>query len=125
MPTPLPAANVPSRQPLAQPLTITDVYIEDICNLVQGSRRQRRIARRILFHTIDEILRPLDPMHPHHQEPISIKKLLKGDHGCWSTTKLLLGWIIDSVNQTLTLPAHRYERLCTIFNDLRVPSVSR
>jgi hypothetical protein len=89
MPTPLSAADVDSRQPCLQPLTYTDVYVDDFCNLVQGNHRRRRIARCLLFHTIDEILRPLDLMHPHHQEPISVKKLLKGD-GCWSTTKLLL-----------------------------------
>jgi hypothetical protein len=87
-------------------------------NLVQGNARWRRIARRILFHAIDEVIRPLDPSHAFHQEPISIKKLLKGD-GCWSTSKVLLGWLIDTVKQTLELPPHRYKRLCAIFDDLR------
>jgi hypothetical protein len=94
------------------------VYVDDFCNLVQGNARRRRVARRILFHAIDDVLRPLDPTHAFHQEPISIKKLLKGD-GCWSTSKLLLGWLIDTTKQTLELPPHRYARLCTIFDDLR------
>lgn len=118
MPAPLPAAAVPSRQPHALPLSYTDVYVDDFCNLVQGNARRRRIARRILFHAIDEVIRPLDPSHDFHQEPISIKKLLKGD-GCWGTSKILLGWLIDTAAQTLTLPPHRYERLCAIFDDLR------
>ena len=123
MPAPLPAADVPSRQPHALPLSYTDVYVDDFCNLVQGNARRRRIARRILFHAIDEVIRPLDPFHEFHQEPISIKKLLKGD-GCWGTSKLLLGWLIDTVQQTLELPPHRYDRLCAIFDDLGAENAS-
>jgi hypothetical protein len=85
--------------------------------LVQGNARRRRIAHRILFHAIDEVIRPLDPSHAFHQEPLSIKKLLKGD-GCWGTSKMILGWLIDTVKQTLELPPHRYEWLCAIFDDL-------
>jgi hypothetical protein len=76
------------------PLSYTDVYVDDFCNLIQGNACRCRVARHILFH-----------------------KLLKGD-GCWATTKLLLGWIIDTVCQTLELPPHRYKRLCSIFDDL-------
>jgi hypothetical protein len=47
-----------------------------------------------------------------------VKKLLQGD-GCWSTSKVMLGWLIDTVRQTLELPPHRYARLCMIFDDLR------
>ena len=118
MPAPLSAVDVPSRQPHALPLAYTDVYVDDFCNLVQGNARRRRVARRILFHAIDEVLRPLDASHAFHQEPISVKKLLKGD-GCWGTTKILLGWLIDTVTQTLELPPHRHARLQTIFDDLR------
>jgi hypothetical protein len=71
---PCPAVGVPSCQPHALPLAYTDVYVDDFCNLVQGSPRHCRIAHRILFHAIYEIICPLDPTHPFHQEPISIKK---------------------------------------------------
>jgi hypothetical protein len=118
MPPPLPVLGVPSTQPLSLPLSYTDVYVDDFCNLIQGNANRRRVARRILFHTIDDILRPLDPNHEFHQEPISVKKLLKGD-GNWSTCKVMLGWLIDTVRQTLELPPHRYERLCSLFSTLR------
>jgi hypothetical protein len=85
---------------------------------VQGNARRHRVARWILFHAIDEVICPLHPTHEFHQEPILIKKLLKGDR-CWGTTKLLLGWLIDTVRQTLELPPHRYKHLCAIFLDLR------
>ena len=71
------------------------------------------------MHAIDEVLQPLDPALAHiHKEPTSTKKLLQGD-GHWDTTKVLLGWLIDTVRQTIQLPQHRYERLCQIFSELR------
>ena len=93
--------------------------MDDLCSLVQGNKRRRRIVRRILMHAIDEVLQPLDPALAHiHKEPTSTKKLLQGD-GHWDNTKVLLGWLIDTVRQTIHLPQLRYERLCQIFSDLR------
>ena len=41
----------------------------------------------------------------------------KGD-GSWSTRKELLGWIVDTVRQTLELPPHRKQSLAKIFAEL-------
>jgi hypothetical protein len=90
MPAPLPAAAIPSRQPHTLPLSYTNVYVDDFCNLVQGNACQRHIARRILFHAIDEVIRPLDPSHDFHQEPISIKKTPQG--------RRLLGHVQNSLS---------------------------
>jgi hypothetical protein len=104
---------------LSQPLNYIDVYVDDFCNLVQGSPHRRTMVRRILLHTIDEIFQPLDPaLSQIHQEPISVKKLKKGD-AFWATRKVFLGWLIDTINQTIELPPHRYQRLCAIFDSLR------
>ena len=47
------------------------------------------------------------------REPVSMKELLKGD--CmWSTIRNVLGWIVDSVAMTISLPQHRQERLAEI-----------
>ena len=43
-------------------------------------------------------------------DPISLKKLLKGD-GCWETTKIVLGWLVDTVAGTIELSSHRVVRL--------------
>ena len=60
------------------------------------------------------VLYPLDDRdNPSHQEPASIKKLLKGN-GNWDTRKIILGWIIDTVQGTIELPPHRVERLNAI-----------
>ena len=54
----------------------------------------------------------------HRAEAVSLKKLLQGD-GSWNTQKIILGWIIDTLQQTLKLPAHRKRTLAQIFTDLR------
>ena len=48
---------------------------------------------------------------------MSLKKILKGDSS-WSTRKTILGWIIDTVRQTIELPPHRKLELTQIFTDL-------
>ena len=63
---------------------------------------------------MDKAFRPLDPDdNPHRQEPASVKKLLKGD-GRWDTRKIILGWILDTINGTIELPPHRVARLNAI-----------
>ena len=47
-----------------------------------------------------------------------MKKLLSGDSS-WGTRKLILGWIIDSVRQTIELPPHSKEMLLEIFQSLK------
>ena len=44
------------------------------------------------------------------KEPISLKKLGKGDDG-WSTEKTILGWTVSSQSQTISLPQHCKEQL--------------
>ena len=62
-----------------------DVFVDDFIGLAQGNRERLQRLRRILFHTIDDVFRPLDADDvPGHQEPISIKKLKQGD-GAWDT----------------------------------------
>ena len=76
-----------------------------------------KALRGHLLHAIDQVLaRPLIT-EKHRNEAISLKKLLKGD-GSWNTRKLILGWIIDTIRQTIELPPHRKESLAQIFEEL-------
>jgi hypothetical protein len=92
--------------------------MDDFVAAVQGGPQRRQHARRILFDTIDQVFRPL-----HHsdgknrQEPISTKKLRKGD-ARWSTRKTVLGWVLDTVRETIELPSRRLDRLQQILADL-------
>ena len=57
---------------------------------------------RHLFHAIDELFRPNNKYDITREEPISLKNIRKGD-AAWSTQKVVLGWVINTVNQVLTL----------------------
>ena len=110
---PVPTSRDPCLPHVRRPLAATDVFVDDFIGLAQLSSTGRRV-RRILMHAIDGVLRPLDKWDsPFRREVISIKKLLKGDCS-WHTSKVVLGWLIDTVSMTISLPAHRVERLAEI-----------
>ncbi|EJK58873.1 hypothetical protein THAOC_20968, partial [Thalassiosira oceanica] len=93
------------------PVGRTDVYVDDFILLAQGGKRRRKRLRRILFHCIDMIFRPPDAKDDKwKKDPISLKKLLKGD-GALETVKVILGWLVDTVAGTIELPPNRVERL--------------
>ena len=115
---PISTAPTSSHKAEADPLSHIDVFVDDFLALVQGSRRRRKVVRRLLLHTIDEVFAPPSEADAHRREPTSLKKLLKGD-GAWATRKLILGWIIDTLSQTIELPEHRKERIKALFDDLR------
>jgi hypothetical protein len=94
-----------------RPVAAHDVYVDDFLSLVQGVKRRRLQVKRSLLHALDSVFRGLDTSDgPHRQEPASVKKLLKGD-GTWTTVKLVLGWLIDTVRKTIQFPPHRLARL--------------
>jgi hypothetical protein len=87
------------------------VYVDDFIGMVQGSRCRRHHVKRILLHSLDKVFCKLEDMDdPRRQEPVLIKKMLKGD-AAWETQKTVLGWMIDTVRMTVELPPHRIERL--------------
>lgn len=115
---PVPSSHT-TTTPLQQPLSYNDVYMDDFISLVQGSRRRRRMVRRILMHAVEEVFCTPSPTEgPQHQHPLSVKKMTQGD-ASWETLKVVLGWLIDSVRQTIELPPHRVLRLQEIFDELR------
>ena len=108
-----------SNTPLKRPIRYWDIYVDDFCGLVQGNPWVRRAVKRILLTALDRVFRPLDSMDPScRQEPASIKKMKKGD-AKWTTVKTLLGWLVDTVEKTITLPTHRVERLNEILDSIQ------
>ena len=102
--------------PMRPPLAYVDVYVDDFIKLAQGWWNALRV-RRQTFHHIDKVFRPNDALDLQRKEPISIKKLEKGDDG-WSTEKTILGWSINSRSKTISLPQHRQERLHSILDTM-------
>ena len=109
---PVPKGRDPSLPSPKQPLSYIDVFVDDFLGLCQASSAQP--VRRALLHAVDSVFRPTD-FHDDvtRREPVSLKKLRKGDVS-WSTLKNVLGWMIDTVAMTIALPPHRVERLAQI-----------
>ena len=101
-----------------RPVRYWDVYVDDFLGLVQGGKSTRKKVKRALLHSLDAIMRPVSALdNPHRQEPASVKKLRKGD-ATWSTRKIMLGWVIDTVNGTIELSTRRRDRLRQLLFDI-------
>ena len=105
-----------------RPLTYVDVFVDDEIVAAQGPPARLRRLRRQLFHINDQVMRPNDDADsPLRKNPISDSKLAKGD-ALWSTLKVVLGWLVDTVKKTIELPPHRQARLRDLllkFSNLR------
>ena len=67
---------------------------------------------------LDSVFRPVDDLDStSRQELASIKKLLKGDIW-WDTRKIILDWLIDTIQGTIELPPHRVERLDALLGSI-------
>jgi hypothetical protein len=114
---PLPIKPMPRGRP-RPPVKSWDVYVDDFLGMVQGNWHHRRHVKRVLLHTLDKVFRPPDLQdNPHRQEPASVKKMRKGD-ATWTTRKVILVWIIDTVCLTIELPAHRIARLSELLDSV-------
>ena len=120
-----PTTSVPARDPGLQrarpkPAAYYDVFVDDFIALAQGSHSRLRKCRRVLFHALDSIFRPPDEFDSaYRQHPLSQKKLKKGDC-CWATKREILGWIIDTVAMTLSLPQKRIDKLRATLDSIPV-----
>ena len=76
-----------------------------------------KATRRHLWCAVDETLAQPDVSDTKRNEAVSLAKLEKGD-GAWTTRKTILGWILDTLRQTLELPAHRKVELAGLLSTL-------
>jgi hypothetical protein len=90
-----------------KPLGLWDVYRDDLLGLVQDKKRRRSQIKGALLNALDSVLCPLDDADScHRQEPAYLKKLGKGD-ASWATIKTFLGWILNTIEKTISLQSHR------------------
>ena len=95
------------------------MFVDDHIAVTQGSPARLNRIRRTLLHAINTVFRPNRPAEAGRQDPISTKKLRKGD-ACWSTRKVVLGWVIDTLRGTVELPPHRRQRLQDLLHELHL-----
>jgi hypothetical protein len=107
----------------AAPLAAFDVYVDGFIGVAQGTKPHLKRVRRTLFETVDQVLRPLDlsDQGTQREEPVSVKKLRKGD-GAWATRKVILGWLVDTVQLTIELTPRKVSRLTEI---LSIPTTKK
>ena len=97
--------------PNAKLLAYMDVFVDDFLGLAHRPRHRRHHVHRTLFHVLDKVFRPLDRKDASQRKEVLILKKLDSGDCSWSTCQTMLGWIVDSVNMTITLPPHRVARL--------------
>jgi len=117
----------PSLPTSQNPLAYANIFVDDFVGAAQASHLHNQATecqdpdlnncqrvRRALLHSIDNVFQTLMPNDkPTQQEPVSLKKLQEGDCS-FGTLKLILGWIIDTINMTIQLPPHRVDQLAEI-----------
>ena len=101
--------------PSTPPLHYADVFVDDEILVAQGDPASLSAFWRKLLHLNNCVFRPNDVADDPsiRREPISLKKLDKGD-ACWATQKIVLGWLVDTLKGTIELPPHRRDRLSHI-----------
>jgi hypothetical protein len=121
--TPPPLPHLQSKTPLSK----VDVYMDDFLGLSQPPSATQTL--RALLAGIHSVFRytahPDDPVH--RKAVISESKMAQGD-GLWSTTKSILGGLVDSAAHTVHLLPHKAKRLqelLTTFLPLRRTSQRR
>jgi hypothetical protein len=94
------------------------VYVDDFLVAAVEDRKGGLLDRaaRATLHAIHSVFPPPTADDaPGTKDPISVKKLLKGD-AQWNTIKDILGYELDGVARTIQLPKHKSE---TLLKELR------
>ena len=92
---------------------VLEVYVDDFiaCIIPTTQQQVEHVARGIL-HGIHDVF---PPSEDDSKDPVSAKKLRKGD-GTFAPTKCLLGFDFDGVNKTLWLEETKRASLLTILH---------
>ena len=70
-----------------------------------------------IFQAIDDLFRPNNNLEAISQDPISIKKLYKGD-GKWITKNTILGLAVKTLYHVMTLPEMRRDKTTSALADI-------
>jgi hypothetical protein len=97
----------PRRQSIVGPThQMSAVYVDDflLAAVEDGSGTLLQRTARVTLHAIHNVFpSPTATGTPDAKDPISEKKLAKGD-ARWDTTKEILGYLLDGVARTIRLP---------------------
>ncbi len=98
-------------------LKLIEVYIDDFIGLTQTTDPTQLLhLTRALLKASHSIFPSPDMTGHNGLDPVSLKKLLKGD-GLWEVCKEILGWIIDGMHRCIEYPKDKLSKLTA---DLKV-----
>ena len=101
--------NKIKKSPTTSPTTTTlvEVFVDDFIGVTNdtGFENLQKISRAMI-HGIHSIFPPPDISGHNGADPVSEKKLEKGE-GTWSHTKEVLGWILNGKDFTMQLPPQK------------------
>ena len=112
------ASSLAPQEYASLPMSLVDVHVDDIIGAAEGDAQQHLQVTCAILHSVDKVFQPLEPTNlPECQEPVSLKKLDKGDRRM-STKKMVLGWDIDIQGLTMHLTKRCHQHLLDILNDI-------
>ena len=87
----------------AVPWAAIEVFVDDFMVMAQDKSRLEHLSRSVL-HAVEQVFPPpAITGHVGGKDPISEKKILKGEAD-WHTSKEVLGWLLDGDKRTVQLP---------------------
>jgi hypothetical protein len=95
-------------------VNLVEVFVDDFVGATNNSDRTHlQHFSRAMLYGVHSIFPPPDVTGHHGQDPISQKKMDQGD-GTWSTTKEILGWLVDGANFTIQLMPDKCEKIARL-----------
>ena len=104
------------RQANTKPAAYMDIFVNSFLELAQVPTHWQRRVWKTLFHSLDNVFWPYDCRGlSNRKEVLLLKNTRAGDCVCL-TCQVLLGWLIHTVNMTLSFPPHQDKRFKEILS---------
>ena len=81
-----------------------EFYLDDFISIAQTNTLAMQV-QHIALNVISSVFHSNNAADHHHKEPISESKICKAD-ATWATSKITLGWLINTMQNTIQLPEH-------------------
>ena len=95
-------------------VNLVEVFVDDFVGATNNSDKSHlQHFSRAMLYGVHSIFPPPEVSGHHGQDPISQKKMDQGD-GTWSTTKEILGWLVDGANFTIQLTPDKFEKIARL-----------
>jgi hypothetical protein len=99
-------------------ITLFEVFVDDFVGLTNnGSMEHLQKISRAMIHGIHSIFPPPDVTKHSGEDPISEKKIKKGE-GIWAVEKEILGWIFNGKTFTIRLPSQKIKDIIKLIRGM-------